>query len=111
MTDGQTLMMELQGKVSLLDKALQQLGNRGRAAAQAEQDYRVERAKHTLVLRDKGIPATLIQDLCRGEPTIAKLKFEWDVSAVSYDAAKEAINSYKLQIRVLEETIEREYRG
>ena len=108
---GQDLMLELQGKIHLLDSALQQFGNRGRAAAQAEHDYRVERAKHTLILRDKGVPATLIQDLCRGEPTIAKLKFEWDVALVSYNAAQEAINSYKLQIRVLESTIEREWRS
>lgn len=108
---GQDLMQELQDKIHLLDSALQQLGNRGRTAAQAEQDYRVERAKHTLILRDKGIPATLIQDLCRGEPTIARLKFEWDVALVSYNAAQESINGYKLQIRVLESTIEREWKG
>lgn len=108
---GQDLMLELQGKIHLLDSALQQFGNRGRTAAQAEHNYRVARASHTLILRDKGIPATLIQDLCRGEPIIAKLKFEWDVAVVSHEAAKEAINSYKLQIRVLEEAIEREWRG
>ena len=38
---GQDLYIELQGRVSMLDKALQQLGNRGRAWADAEQKYRV----------------------------------------------------------------------
>ena len=37
---GVELMQELSAKVSLLDSALQQLGNRGRAYAKAEQDYR-----------------------------------------------------------------------
>lgn len=108
---GQDLMLELQSKVHLLDSALHQFGARGRTAAQAEHDYRVARAKHTAKLRLDGVQATLIQDLCRGEPSIAKLKFEWDVAIVSYSAAQEAINSYKLQIRVLESTIEREWRG
>lgn len=38
---GQDLYLELQGRVAMLDKALGALGNRGRAAAQADHDYRV----------------------------------------------------------------------
>ena len=94
---GVELMQELSAKVSLLDSALQQLGNRGRAYAKAEQD--------------KGTPVTIISDICRGNAEIAGLKFNRDVAETSYKAALEACNVYKLQIKVLENQIDREYRG
>ncbi len=111
MTSGQDLYIELQGKVSMLDKALQQLGNRGRAYAQAEQDYRVALAEKILIERDKGTPVTIISDICRGNRNVAKLKLERDIAESVYKAAMEACNVYKLQIKVLENQIDREYRG
>ena len=108
---GQDLMQELSGRVKLLDSALQQLGNRGRVFAKAEQNYRVALAQKILEERDKGTPVTIISDICRGDHSIAKLKFDRDVSETAYDTAKEACNVYKLQIKVLENQIEREYRG
>lgn len=106
---GQDLYLELQGKVALLDKALRQLRKRGEAYAKAEQTYKVELAKEILVQRDKGVPVTIISDICRGNAKIAKLRFDRDVAEVTYKAAMEAINAYKLQIRILENQITREY--
>ena len=111
MMSGQDLYLELQGKVQMLDKALQQLGNRGRNYADAEQKYRVALAEKILIERDKGTPVTIISDICRGDKTIAKLKFDRDVSEVVYKAAMEACNVYKLQLKVIENQLEREYRG
>lgn len=108
---GQELMAELSSKHSLLDSALQLFGKRGRANAEAEQKYRVALAQKILEERDKGTPVTIISDICRGDKAIAKLKFERDCAEVTYKAAQEAINVYKLQIKVLENTIDREYRG
>jgi hypothetical protein len=107
---GQDLIMELQSKVALLDKALQQLGNRGRTYAQAEQDYRVALAKKIAIEREKSTPVTIISDICRGDKDIALAKFQRDVAEITYDSAKEAINVYKLQIKVLENQIDREWR-
>ena len=107
---GQDLIVELQSKVALLDKALQQLGNRGRTYAQAEQDYRVALAKKIAIEREKSTPVTIISDICRGDKDIALAKFQRDVAEITYDSAKEAINVYKLQIRVLENQIDREWR-
>lgn len=106
---GQDLFMELQDKQRLLEKALGELGRRGRAKAEAEQNYRVALAQEILIKRDKGFPATLIGDLCRGEKHIAKLKFERDVAETMYAAALEAVNAYKLGIRVLSDQIDREW--
>ena len=108
---GQDLLNELQTKITLLDRALGEFGNRGRTHAQAEQDYRVALSKKILAERDKGTPVTIISDICRGDREMARLKFERDVAEVTYKAAAEAIQVYKIQIRVLENTIEREYRA
>jgi len=108
---GQDLYLEMQEKVDLLNQALRELGRRGRTYAQAEHDYKVELSKEILVQRDNKIPVTIISDICRGTPRIAKLRFERDVAEVTYKAAMEAINSYKLQIRILEGQISREYGG
>lgn len=105
------LYMDLQEKVSLLNSALKQYGKRGETYAQAERDYRIGLAKEMLTQRDKGVPVTIISDICRGTPSIAKLKFERDVAESTYKAAAEAINSYKLQIRIIESQLDREYRG
>lgn len=111
MASGQELMLELSDKVCLLDKSLRELGNRGRVRAKAEYEYRVALRETILKERDKGTPTTIISDVCRGDRNIAKLKFDRDVADTAYEAAKEAIQVYKIQIRVLENTIEREYRG
>ena len=106
---GQELFIEMEDKRMLLERALGELGKRGRTRAAAEQEYRVALAQEMLKKRDAGYPATLIGDLCRGEKHIAKLKFERDVADTMYAAALEAINAYKLGIRVLSEQIDREW--
>ena len=104
-------MQELQEKVQLIDSALQQLGKRGRSYAQAEMDYRQALNQKILMERDKGTPVTIISDVCREDRAVAKYKFERDVAEVVYKSAMEALNVYKLQLRILENQIEREYRG
>lgn len=106
---GLDLYEELSTKVVLLDKALGQLGKRGREYANCEQTYRVALAKKMLTERDKGLPATILSDVCRGDKEIARFKFERDVAEVTYKSALEAINCYKVAIRVLENQITREY--
>ena len=102
-------MLELQEKVRLTDQALMQLGKRGETYAKAEREYRVELQQEILKQRDAGTPVTIISDICRGTPAIAQKKFERDVAEISYKSALEAINVYKLQIRLLESQISREW--
>ena len=103
------LLNELSAKVNLLDTAVKELGKRGQRYAQAEHDYKVKLSQQILIERDKGVPVTIISDICRGNKEIAKLRFERDVAEVAYKAAQEAINSYKLQIRILDSQISREW--
>ena len=68
-------------------------------------------AKQVLIERDKGQPVTIISDICRGNAEIARLRFARDVAEVDYKAVQEAINSYKLQIKILEAQRAREWSG
>lgn len=106
---GQDLLQELSTKVAMLDAALNQLRNRGRAYAQAEHDYRVALAKKILAERENQVPVTIMSDVCRGAPEIARLKLERDIAETVYKSAMEACNVYKLQVKILENQISREY--
>lgn len=102
---------EVWRRSEMLETALKECKSRGRAAADAEQTYRVKLAEKILLLRENGLPATLIPDVARGDRDVAKLKFERDCAQVVYDNAKEAVNAYKKQIDVLREQIDREWRN
>lgn len=103
------MVNELGAKTALLDTAIMHLGKRGNAYAEAERDYRCALAKQILIERDKGTPVTIIGDICKGDREISMLRFKRDCAEVAYKSALEAINSYKLQIRILDAQIEREW--
>lgn len=105
------LIQEMSVKTQSLDKSIRALRTLGTNYAQAEHDYRMELSKKILFERDKGTPVTIISDVCRGDKSIAKLRFERDVAETVYKAALEAINGLKLQIKILDAQIEREWKG
>lgn len=107
--DGLNLYQELQNKTDLLDVAVRELRSRGTAFAQAERDYKVALAEALLNERSNGMPMTIIGDVCRGKRDIAKLRFDRDCAEVLYKSAMEAINSLKLQLRLIENQIQREW--
>lgn len=104
------LISEIGAKSAMLDTAVKQLGIRGKAYAQAERDYKVALAKKIMQEREKGTPVTIVSDICRGDTEIARLRFERDCAEVVYKSAMEAIQSIKLQIRILDAQIEREWK-
>lgn len=104
------LIQEIGAKSALLDAAIKQLGIRGKAYAQAEHDYRVAMRQKILEERSNGTPVTIISDICRGDPQVAKLRLERDIALTVYESAQEAINGYKLQIRILDSQVEREWK-
>lgn len=103
------LMEKMASLTKYLDAAIREIGRRGEIFANAKCEYQVELAKEMLSLREKGQPVTLVPDLARGTPRIAKLRLQKDLSEALYKAAQEAIQSYKLQIRVLDAQIAREW--
>lgn len=106
---GQDLMQKMGDLTKLLDSSVAAFSRRGRDYAQAEHDYKIAMAEKELMLRSEGYPATLIPDLTRGDRSVAKLRLDRDIKEVTYKAAGEAIQSYKLQLRLLDAQIEREW--
>ena len=106
---GQSLTLELKAKQKLLEDALGSLKRRGREYAEAEKEYRKALAQVYLLELDKGTPVTAIRDLSRGDETIAELKFNRDVAESVYKSAQEAINVYKIAVRILQNEIDREW--
>lgn len=109
MMDGMQLYQELDQKTRMLDAAVRELRARGTALAQAEHDYRVAKAKAILEEREKGTPATITADIVKGRKDIAALCFKRDCADVVYRSALEAINSTKLQLRLIESQVQREW--
>lgn len=99
-------MKRLMARMNALLGELEKLGIQ---AAKAEYEYRLEEAKKTLDLRDKGFPATLIPTLTKGDEKVAKMRLSRDVAEVRYKAAQERINAIKKEISVLAEEINREW--
>ena len=100
---------ELQKKTRQLDFSIKELRKNGTAYAQAEYDYKVELSQKALKFKEDGMPVTLIQLVIYGDKDVAKKRFNRDVAEAVYKANQEAINSVKLQLRLIENQISREY--
>lgn len=106
---GADLFFELQAKTEQLDKSVRQLRKSGTDYAQAERDYKVLLRQECLKLRDEGMAIGLIDKTCYGIPSVAEARFKRDVAEAVYKANMEAINSTKLQLRLIEGQISREW--
>lgn len=105
------LINDLMRDRDLMKKASEVLKERGIALAKAESVYQSSKASCALSLRADGYSATMIQLVIKGDDRVSVHMFARDCAQVEYDSAKEALNVYKLDARLLEAQIDREYRG
>ena len=103
------LLNELQQKLKELDISVKQLRVSGTAYAKAERDYKIKLREECLKLRDEGMAIGMIDKTAYGIPSVADLRFQRDCAETVYKANQESINSIKLQIRILESQIDREW--
>lgn len=103
------LLIELNEKMALLEKAIETLANNGYKLAAKERDYKKAITKKSLELKEEGQPVTLINTTIYGYEDISDLRFERDTAQVKYNANNEYINVIKLIVRVLEKQLDREY--
>ena len=105
--------MDLFNELSRLSRELtisiKSLRKTGQDYAKAYTDYRIALAKELTILKSEGYAITLAGDIARGKPEIAKLKFQEIAKEAIYLANKESINSIKLQMKIIQEQINREY--
>lgn len=103
------LMNELQQKIKELEISIKQLRTSGTNYAQAERDYKILLRQEVLKMRDEGQAIGVITLTCYGIPSVAEARFKRDIAEAIYKANLEAISTIKLQIRVLENQINREF--
>lgn len=103
------LYEELKYKIAQLEKSVLDLRGNGTEYAKAERDYKVLLRQECLKLRDEGMAIGMIDKTCYGLPSVAEARFKRDVAEAVYKANIEAINSIKLQMRLIESQINREY--
>jgi hypothetical protein len=104
------LWSEIQTKTRQLDTCIKELRKSGTAYAEAERAYKVKLREHCLRLRSQqDMPVGLIDKTCYGIPEVADLRFKRDVTETVYRANLEAINSIKLQLRLLDAQLGREW--
>lgn len=103
------LQVELDKQVELLQKSLEKLKETGRDYAEKERKYKIILRGECLKLRDEGMAIGMIDKTCYGIPKVADARFERDCAEAIYKANQEAINTYKLKIRLIESQIGREW--
>lgn len=105
----QDLMQLKNNRSMLLKKALKVYRERGKRYAIAEKEYRAALSSTILILRSDNMPVTIISDVARGTEKVATLKQARDIAETLYESAKEAIYAYKLDMRLIEAQIQREW--
>lgn len=103
------LYEELESKIQELEVSIRSLRKTGSNYAEAERNYKVLLRQEVLKLRDEGQAIGVITLICYGIPSVAEARFKRDIAESIYKANQEAINSIKLQLRLLESQIQREY--
>jgi hypothetical protein len=96
-------------KCAELDIAVKSLRNTGKDYAEAYTNYRMELAKELMQLKNEGYAITLAGDIARGKREIAQLKFKEITTEAIYKANLESINAIKLQIKLLDAQLSREW--
>lgn len=104
------LFNDLQALTNRLNQSIKLLARYGRELAESERDYKITLRQEALKLRaEKGMPVTLIQQVVYGVPEVAEKRYKRDVAEAMYQTAQENINSIKLQMRVIEGQLNREW--
>ena len=103
------IFQTLQDKVQELEKSVKALRKTGNEYAMANHTYKVAVSKTALMLKESGMPVTLIDKVIYGHESVAELRLKRDIAEVLYKANQEHINATKLQIRLLEAQIQREW--
>lgn len=96
--------------IEKLNISIKTLAKKGQELAEAERDYKITLRQEALKLRqEKNMAVTLINQIIYGIPQVAEKRFKRDIAEAMYNTNQEYINTLKLQIRVLESQLSREW--
>lgn len=103
------LWTEIQAKTKQLDLCIKELRKNGTAYAEAERAYKIKLRETALRLRAADMAVGMVNLTVYGVPEVADLRFQRDVAETVYKANLEAVNSIKLQLRLLDAQLGREW--
>lgn len=102
-------LQELEKLKNLLTSALSEYKKRGQDYAKAYKNYRIKVAQKLLLLKAEGMPVTISYDIARGDEEVANAKEQEIITECLYKSCQEAVNVYKLQIKILQSQINTDY--
>ena len=103
------LIDKIQQILDLLSASIRSLKKTSEQYANAEREYKILLRQEALKLRDEGMAIGMITLTVYGIPSVAEARFKRDISEANWKANQEAINSYKLQLRLLDNQVNREW--
>ena len=103
------LWQQIEQKIKELDVSVKALRKTGTEFATAERDYKQKLREEALKLKSEGMAVTLIDKVIYGIPEVAELRLKRDVCETVYQANQESINVLKLNIRIIEGQLSREW--
>jgi hypothetical protein len=103
------LWQELEHKRADLNASIKLLRTHGEKLAQAEHDYKVSLSQEALKLKADGMAVGMINLVIYGLKTVAELRLKRDIAQTMYDTNQEHINVMKLQMRIIENQLRREW--
>lgn len=104
------LYNEIQEKIEQLNKSIEDCKTLGIEYNVAECQYKIKLRVEALKLKyDNDMPVTLINQVIFGVPEVAELRLKRDKAETMYNTAKDKVNILKLQIRILDSQLQREY--
>ena len=103
------LYSELQQLRSSLDELIAKYRRCGSEYARLDREYHTAKAVMTLKMRDEGVPATVIAQVIKGVDPVAEAREKMLSAEVMTRAALEAVMSTKLQIKLVDSQLQREW--
>lgn len=92
-----------------LTSEINALEGQGVKCAKTEAEYKKTLRVEALKLKSQDMAVTLIDKVVYGVDEVAMKRLERDIAESKYKAMQERINGIKLQMRILENQIEREW--
>lgn len=93
----------------LMQRASRELKERGLEKARTAAEYYSAKNRRVLELKAEGHSATMIALIIKGDEEVCERLLAKECAEVLYDSAKEALQCYKLDARLLEAQISREW--
>lgn len=103
------LVNQLQQLNNALNSGIKLMAKYGKEKAEAEMNYKITLNQNVIKLKDAGEKATTIPLLVYGIKEVAEKRFKRDVAETMYETAQENVNSIKLQMRMLDAQLTREW--